>query len=187
MLSERARRLASIALIAGGIVWAVSWFMVVFAEDEVLGLSEGAWRALLNPALVALMFGAWIFYVRLGSAAAGLGLVAAALVELGLLGMLVGNVMEYGLTGDGYTEAGWDVFVPAVLATMLGLLVLGVAIVRTGVVRRESSIAFAGGLAAFVGGTIFPPAFGIGWLLWGYVLLAAPPVIVPPEYNSDHF
>jgi hypothetical protein len=176
MLTERTRRAASLALIAGGFLWALAWFVDALADGTVLGVGEDAWRALLNPALVLLMFGVWIFYVRLASLAAGLGLLAAAVVELGLLAMLVGNVMEVGLTGAGYTETGWDVLVGGVVVTVVGLLLLGIAIVRTGVVPRESGLPFAAGLAAYVAGLMWPPVMGIGWLLWGYVLLAAPPV-----------
>lgn len=175
MLSERARRLGAAALILGGTTWAVAWFAAALAEDE------GPWRALVNPALVLVALGTWLFYVRLGSAAAGLGLVATAAAGLGILGMLVANLVEFGLTGDADGRGGY--FAAAALATIVALLLLGVAIVRTGIVPRESSIPFAGGLAAFVAGAMLPPLVGIGWLLWGYVLLAAPPVEVPPEYR----
>lgn len=165
MLTERARRLASAALIVGGVVWAVAWFATTLVDDD------GLWRALLYPALVLVAFGTWIFYVRLGSAAGGLGLVAAALAVLGIVGMLAANLLDR------------DLFAAAALVTIAALLLLGVAIVRTGRVRRESSMPFAGGLAAFVAGAMLPPLVGVGWLLWGYVLLAAPPVEAPPEYR----
>jgi hypothetical protein len=182
-VSERARRWGSIALIVGGLVWTISWFMSGLRDDAVLGLEEGRWRALLNPALVLLAGGIWVYYMRLASAAAGLGLLATAIVELGLVGMLVGNVLEFGLLGEGFLAEPPDLFVPAALVTIAGLLLLGVAIVRTGVVPRQSSVPFAGGLAAFVAGAMWVPLFGLGWLLWGYVLLAAPPVEVPTEYR----
>jgi hypothetical protein len=175
MLSERARRLASGALILGGIVWAVAWFAVALAEDD------GPWRAAVNPALLLVAAGLWIFYVRLGSAAGGLGLVSTALALLGIAGMLVTNLLEFGPTGTADGESA--PFAAAALVTIVALLLLGVAIVRTGTMRRESSLPFAGGLASFVAGAMFPPLVGVGWLLWGYVLLAAPPVEVPPEYR----
>jgi len=164
MLSDRARRLGSAALIAGGIAWAVAWFAIVVAD------AEGIWRALLYPTLALVAVGTWLFYVRLGSRAAGLGLVAAAVALLGIAWMLVANAIDRG-------------FAAGALVTIGGLLLLGVAIVRTGIVPRTSSLPFAGGLAAFVAGAMFPPLVGIGWLLWGYVLLAAPPVDVPSEYR----
>jgi hypothetical protein len=175
MLSERARRLAAAALIVGGIVWAVAWFAATLADDE------GPWRALVNPALVLVAAGTLVFYVRLGSAAAGLGLVATAVAVLGIAWMLVANLVEFGLTGAADGPGGY--FAAAALVTIAGLLLLGFAIVRTGVVPRTSSLPFAGGLASFVAGAMFPPLVGIGWLLWGYVLLAAPPVEVPPEFR----
>jgi hypothetical protein len=174
MLSERARRLASAALILGGALWAVAWFATTLAEDD------GPWRALVNPALLLVAAGTWIFYVRLGSAAGGLGLVAAGATMLGTAGMLVANLVEFGLTGEADGAGGY--FAAAALVTIGALLLLSLAIVRTGLVPRESSIPFAGGVVSFVAGAMFPPLVGIGWLLWGYVLLAAPPVEVPPEY-----
>lgn len=175
MLSERARRLASGALILGGIAWAVAWFAVALADDE------GPWRALVNPALLLVAGGLWIFYVRLGSGSGGLGLVATGIALLGIAGMVVTNLAAYGPLGGGDGEGG--PFAAAALVTIAALLLLGVAIVRTGVVPRTSSLPFAGGLAAFVAGAILPPLMGIGWLLWGYVLLAAPPVEVPSEFR----
>ncbi|HVM17341.1 MAG TPA: hypothetical protein VM290_07160 [Gaiellaceae bacterium] len=165
MLSERARRLGSTALILGGVAWAVVWFAAPLVEDE------GPWRAALNPALVLVAAGVWVFYVRLGSAAAGLGLVAAALVVVGTVAMLLANLLAR------------DLFAVAALVTIAAHLLLGVAIVRTGVLPRETGLAFAGGLAAVVAGAMLPPLLGVGWLLWGYVLLAAPPVEVPAEYR----
>ncbi|MBD0330442.1 MAG: hypothetical protein ICV64_10120 [Thermoleophilia bacterium] len=175
-MRERTIVQAALALIAGGFVWAVAWFLLGFTEDgarPVLGLSEGAWRAVLNPALLAVMAGAWIFFMRLGSRAGGLGFLAAVVVEAGLLATLIGNVVEVGLWGDGFSETGWDVFVAGTLGTLLGVLLLGVAIVRTGLLPRAVSLPFAGGLAAFLAGAMLGPAVGIGWLLWGYVLLGA--------------
>jgi hypothetical protein len=165
VLSERARRLGSTALILGGVAWAVVWFAAPLVEDE------GPWRAALNPALVLVAAGVWVFYVRLGSAAAGLGLVAAALVVVGTVAMLLANLLAR------------DLFAVAALVTIAAHLLLGVAIVRTGVLPRETGLAFAGGLAAVVAGAMLPPLLGVGWLLWGYVLLAAPPVEVPAEYR----
>ena len=165
MLTDRARRLAGLALIVGGATWAVAWFAARPVDDG------GVWRALLYAAVVLVAAGTWIFYVRLGSAAGGLGLVAAALAVLGMAAMLVADLLDP------------DMFAAAALVTIAALLLLGVAIVRTGLVPRESSLAFAGGLAAFVAGAMLPPLLGVGWLLWGWVLLAAPPVEVPAEHR----
>lgn len=183
-MSETTRRRAGLALIVGGLVWTASWFLNALTEDgarTVLGLGEGELRALLNPALVLLAGGIWVFYVRFGGFAGGLGLLGATTVVVGLLGMLVGNIVEVGLWGEGFLDAGWRLFVPAALLCLAGLLLLGVAVVRTGVVPRQSSVAFAGGLAAFVAGALWIPIFGIGWLLWGYVLLGAPPLAAGPR------
>ena len=175
-MRERTVVLGALALILGGVFWASAWFLLAFTDGgarRVLGLSEGAWRALLNPALVALMAGVWILFMRLAIRAGGLGFFAAVVIEAALLTTLVGNVVEVGLWGDGFSEAGWDVFVFGTLGTLLGVLLLGVAIVRTGLLPRTVSVPFAGGLAAFVAGAMLAPAVGIGWLLWGYVLLGA--------------
>jgi len=165
VLSERARRLGSTALILGGVAWAVVWFAAPLVEDE------GPWRAALNPALVLVAAGVWVFYVRL---------VAAALVVVGTVAMLLANLLARDLFA---VAALVTLFAVAALVTIAAHLLLGVAIVRTGVLPRETGLAFAGGLAAVVAGAMLPPLLGVGWLLWGYVLLAAPPVEVPAEYR----
>jgi hypothetical protein len=181
-VSATGSRRSALALIVGGLIWTVSWFMVALADDgTALGLGEGEWRALLNPALVLIAGGAWAFYVRFGGFAAGLGLLGTATVIGALAVMLAANVVEVGLWGEGWSDAAWRVFVPAGLVCVVGLLALGVAIVRTGVVPKQSSLVFAGGLAAFVAGAFAIPLFGIGWLLWGYVLLGAPPLVPRPD------
>ena len=161
-------RRGAFALIAGGLVWAVAWFLAALAGDEaVLGLSSEGWGVVGALAIPLLMLGGWLLYVRLGGFAGGLGLAAIAVVELGLAVMLVGAL------ADAATDAGSGLFAAGAFGCVAGLLLLGVAIVRTGAVRREASMPFAGGIAAFVLGALAIPVFGVGWLLWGYVLLAA--------------
>jgi len=162
------RRAGAAALIAGGAAWVVTWFLQGAAGegDAVLGLDEDGWRAALLPALVLLPFGVWVFYVRLGSRAAGLGLAAVAVAELGLLTMLTGSALQ----AAGVDE-GWGVFLVGGLLALVGLLTLGFAVTRSGVLPRESGTTFAGGLASFAAGVLVLPLFGLGFLLWGYVLL----------------
>ncbi|HWH05989.1 MAG TPA: hypothetical protein VNT23_06105 [Gaiellaceae bacterium] len=163
------RRLGAAALIAGGLVWAAAWFLQALAGEEgtALGVGPDGWRAALFPALVLLPFGVWIFYVRLGSRAAGIGLAAAAVAELGLLALLAGNAIHVA----GEEDAGRGVFLFGGFLALAGLLGLGVAVTRSGLLPRESGATFAGGLAAFVAGVLLLPLFGLGFLLWGYVLL----------------
>ena len=175
-MRERTITLGALALITGGVGWAVLWFLVAFTDggaERVLGVSEVGWRALLNPVLLALAAGVLVFAMRLASRAGGLGFLSTVVVELGLLAMLAGNVAEFGLWGDGFAESGWTVFLAGALVAVVGLLLMGVAIVQTGLLPRAASLPFAGGLAAFAAGAMLAPAAGIGWLLWGYVLLAA--------------
>lgn len=165
------KRLGAAALIVGGLGWAAAWFLHAIAGDHgaVLGLDGDGWRAALVPALVLLPFGVWVFYVRLGSRAAGLGLAGAAAAELGLLALLVGNVLHL----LGAEDEGRVVFLLGGGAALVGLLVLGLAVTRSALLPRESGATFAGGVAAFAGGVLVLPLFGLGFLLWGYVLLGA--------------
>ncbi|HWG55703.1 MAG TPA: hypothetical protein VNT58_04185 [Gaiellaceae bacterium] len=171
------RRLGAAALILGGLGWAVASFLeaIAGADGAVLGLDGDGWRVAVLPALVVLPFGIWVFYVRLGSSAGGLGLAAVAAAELGLLALLAATAVH----AAGSEDAGSDVFLFGGFLALGGLLALGVAVTRSGALPREAGTTFAGGLAAFAAGFLVLPLFGLGFLLWGYVLLGSRDAAAP--------
>jgi hypothetical protein len=106
---------AALFTAAGLLVWTVSWLGNGQTEEgnvTSLGLTEGEWRALLNPGTVLLALGAWY----------GLRGAARWLTLAGLGTALVGNVVEFGLWGDAlWVDGGWAIFLLGCLVTAVGL------------------------------------------------------------------
>jgi hypothetical protein len=96
-----ARALAAAILVAG-CLWAISWGFIAQTDGgtvRVLGLAEGAWRALLNPALAIIVAGAALTARRQPTA-------PSLVLLVGLAAMLVGNIVEFGLLGRATPIAG---------------------------------------------------------------------------------
>jgi hypothetical protein len=170
-VARRETRLGGLALVLGGLLWAAAW-MLEAGGDDASRLGEDGARALLNPALLLIAAGLWAFVRRFGRGDGAVALAAAA-TEVGLALMLGGNLADVGLTGDGLADAGWAVLLAGGLVTLVGLVALGVTLVRLGAMPRQSGLLFALGLVGFVAGLAAAPLFGLGWFLWGFLLLGA--------------
>lgn len=129
-----ARRVLAGAIGLAGIAWAVAWgFNAQAAEGSraVLGLAEGEWRAVLNPALGVLLIGALTSLpTRSPAGAAQSG--ASVLILAGLALILFGNVAEFGLLGDRQPTAdlGWSAFAAGALLAATGVGALAAAMIR---------------------------------------------------------
>jgi hypothetical protein len=106
---------ASLFVAAGLLVWVLSWLANGQTEEgnvTYLGLTEGEWRALLNPGTVLLALGAWY----------GLRGAARWVTLMGLGIVLAGNVVEFGVWGDAlWVDGGWLIFLLGCLVTLAGL------------------------------------------------------------------
>jgi hypothetical protein len=117
------RRTLAVAVAAAGLVWAAAWGFGAQAADGsrlVLGLGEGEWRAVLNPALATTLLAAIVtlpLRARLPARAA-----ASALLLAGLALVLGGNLLEFGLDGARQPTAnlGWATFIAGWVTTALG-------------------------------------------------------------------
>jgi hypothetical protein len=92
---SNARPMLAAAVVLAGLAWAVSWGFNGQTADgslTVLGLSEGGWRAILNPALGVLLVAA-LAWVRIDPHPTRMAL----LLGFGIL--LAGNLLEFGLVG----------------------------------------------------------------------------------------
>lgn len=109
--------LALAAVLASGL-WAISWgFNAQTAEGNlaVLGLSEGEWRALLNPALLTAV-AASITWAAPRRRADGV------LIVGGLIAMLAGNLLEFGVSGRPMlTDLGWLILLVGGAVALLGM------------------------------------------------------------------
>ena len=106
---------ASLFTAAGLLVWVLSWLANGQTEEgnvTYLGLTEGEWRALLNPGTVLLALGAWY----------GLSGAVRWVTLTGLGIVLAGNVVEFGVWGDAlWVDGGWLIFLLGCLVTLAGL------------------------------------------------------------------
>jgi hypothetical protein len=141
MTSTRFRRALALGVIAAAVAWAVAWGFIGETRDgsvAVLGLAEGEWHAILTPALAAVLAAviAWAA-VRRGP--------AGAMMVVGIGAMLAGNVLAFGLVGQGtpVADGGAVIFLAgAALATIAPGVMIGASIARvTG--RRLLGMALA--------------------------------------------
>lgn len=117
--STNVRRLLAIAAVLAAVVWAVSWGFNGQTADgtrRVLGLTEGGWRLLLNPAIGLALVGAVVWarpQIRPG----------AAMIVGGLAAMLAGNVLEFGLLGRAtpFGDAGSLLLMAGTATALVGL------------------------------------------------------------------
>ena len=130
-LSIFLERWCGLAALAGGVLWLAAWLLSTrtFGYDQrFLGLSEGQYRALLNPALLLLLFALGGFYQHGRGCHARLSRLGFLLAAAGLLGLLIGNLLEYGLLGALFlAEIGWPLAVLSTMPLGLGLIAIGAA------------------------------------------------------------
>ena len=159
----------------GGLLWTASWLLNVSLTDSSgegtrLGLTEGNARAILNPAILLIIVGVLAFqrWVERRPSVSRAG--AAALVTiLGLLLLLTGNLLEFGVYGTSPLQSedpGFAVFSLGLLVTLIGLVWFVVIGINAGALSRWEIIGL--GLLSL---SVIPMAtFGLGWILWGFVL-----------------
>ncbi len=156
--------LASLVVLAG-LGWAVAWGFNGQTADGTLsrlGLPEGAWRAMLNPALVAILAAA------LAWASSGPRSTGALVVVAGLGAMVTGNLLAFGLLGTPTPAAaiGAPLFIGGAAAAVAGLaLLMGRAAART---SGRAWLGGTAGIATAVGLAVIsvaaPPAASLALL-----------------------
>jgi len=137
-------------VVIAGLGWSVVWGFAGQTDAgalRVLGFDEGAWRAMLNPALAAVLVAA-LAWATSGSRSTG-ALIAVA----GLGAMVAGNLLAFGLAGSPTPASaiGGPVFLAGGAAAVAGLaLVMGRSTARLSG-RRSLGVAAAVGTALGVG------------------------------------
>ena len=116
--------------------WIATWLLVdqtAQGTRKVIGLSEGNLRALQNPATLLLLLALRAAWQRRRSRLGELGAAAFAVTALALALVLVGNVVEFGLWGDGplsSQDPGAAIFFSGLLVLTFGLALLCLAVMR---------------------------------------------------------
>lgn len=172
-------RLSGSAVMFASVVWVVSWLLNSQTADgnrAVLGLTEGNYRAILNPTLLLIVLGLFGLYQVHKSRMSTLGLIGFWATGLSLAAWLVGNILEFGLFGLYWLpDVGWIVIIVATIGISLGLVLLGTEFLKAKLlVSWSRSLPIIVGVLSVVGSFITPRiftfSFGIGWILLGYAL-----------------
>lgn len=173
------QRFSGSAAIFGGIVWVVSWLLesqTAEGNRAVLGLTEGNYRAILNPTLLLIALGLFGLYRVHKSRLNTLGLIGFWVTGMSLTAWLIGNVLEFGLFGVLFWPYGWGVVLVATLGISIGLVLLGFEFLKAKLLAPWSrSLPIIIGVISLAGFFISKPgmvfiSFGIGWILLGYAL-----------------
>jgi hypothetical protein len=143
--ADRDRRVAWLVagpVLLGAADWIATWLLIGETAEgtrEVVGLSEGNLRSLQNPGTLLLLLalrGAWRRYrprrKELGTAAFAVTAIALAVV-------LLGNVVEFGLWGEGPLDSqdpGAAIFFTGLLVLPFGLVLLAMSLAGTAWRRR---------------------------------------------------
>jgi hypothetical protein len=165
MHNPRSRAILALLVVLAALGWSLAWGFNGQTADgsrSVLGLDEGGWRALLNPALVVALVAALVW------AAVGPRSVGALLVVSGLGAMVAGNLLGFGLLGapTPAASAGEPAFLWGAAVAVAGLaLLMGQAAARStgrAWLGAAASIGTALGVAAI--SVAAPPAASLALL-----------------------
>lgn len=154
VITRRLEQWSRPLLLSGSAIWLVSWLLNGQTADgtvAVLGLSERGWRRLLDPGTLLLMAGLFGFHRRRRPRYGRLGLAGFVTTQCGLAAILIGNFIEFWLGEWLYVDRpgkfeptdhiGWAVFLLGVATVLVGLLVVGVALLRVQSRNRRASAA----------------------------------------------
>ena len=166
----------------GGSVWVVSWLLnsqTVDGNRTVFGLTEGNYRAILNPTLFLIALGLFGLYQVHKPHLNSWGVIGFWITGLSLTAWLVGNILEFGLLGVYWLpDIGWPILILASITMSAGLVLIGIAFLKAKrLVAWSRSLPVVMGLlvvaGSFITPRIFAFTFGIGWLLLGDGLWAS--------------
>lgn len=129
-------------LVAGAVAlsiadWIATWLLIDQTAEgtkQVAGLSEGNLRALQNPGTGLLLLALGVAWRRYSSRLGDVGTLGFGLTALALAIVLVGNIVEFGLWGEGPLDTqdpGAAIFFTGLLVLPLGVVLVAVAAART--------------------------------------------------------
>lgn len=132
-------RWSGLLAVLGAMLWTASWIVVTLTAGdtrEVLGLSERGWRTLLlNPAMLFFMAGLVGFHAKQVGRSGRAARSGFVVCLLGLSTMLLGNIIEFWVSGlfYGTTAPGWHMMGVGLLLLPIGLLLFGIGTLKAGV------------------------------------------------------
>ncbi len=188
-------RWGSAAAMMGGLLWMVLVPLITLTypgrsgwgrTDTLLGLAWEDYNRMLPAALLLLLAGLAGLRVRYAGQSGRLGKVGFAVALVGLALMLAGNVVEFWVAG-GIREqmtaidlAGWIGYSLGYLLLAVGLVLLGIGVLRLKAFPRWSALPLLMGLLVLpmyvtvtsgnADGAVLAVPFGLGWVVLGYAL-----------------
>jgi len=187
-------RLSGSAVMFASVVWVVSWLLNSQTENgnrAVFGLTEGNYRAILNPTLLLIVLGLFGLYQVHKSRISNLGLIGFWATGLSLAAWLVGNILEFGLFGLYWLpDVGWIVIIVATIGISLGHVLFGIDFLKAKLLVSWSRslpviIGVCSVAGSFITPRIFTFSFGIGWILLGYALWSYKPMLSEQPANQN--
>lgn len=133
---RRGARLIAAAVLLACADWIATWLLIDQTAEgtrEVAGLSEGNLRALQNPGTLFLLLALRAAWRRYGSRLGELGTASFTITGLALAIVLVGNIVEFGLWGEGPLDSqdpGAAIFFSGLLVLTFGLVLLSLVVMR---------------------------------------------------------
>lgn len=169
-------RCAALALLVGGVGWALVGLAGGWLGAPALNLSADQMRAAMHPFLVLLMLGLPGVYVGLRTGRSWLLLAGVVIAEAGLLLVLLGSAAAYGLSGQGGDPGGE-------MLLGIGTVVLGAGalVMSLGVIRQGGTAEWIPVLLAALGLTVIPALLearlailpGLCWAALGFTVWLA--------------
>lgn len=141
-------RASGLALLTGGVGWALAGLLAGWADAAALGLTPDQLRATMHPLLALLLLGLPGVYFSLRTGRSWMLLGGVIVAGVGLLLALLGSIGAFGLMGEGGSLA-WEITLGAgTLVLGAGALVLSLGLIRQGGTADWVPLLFAGlGLA----------------------------------------
>lgn len=174
--------LASMFVIPGGVLWALTPMGISLAEERLPGGSDGFWQLFAAAPLLLLIGVAGLHLRRLTGAGGWLRWAAALVALAGFALVAAGNVGQFWLGVDDsfiLSAPAYRAFRLGLLVAAAGAVVLGVSALRGGTIPSWTVPPFlAAALGGFVGfvtdlgatGAMLWALFGLGWVWLGAVV-----------------
>lgn len=176
--------------VVGGVLWmALRPFISNTWGRPMMGFTYEDYNRMMVLPLILLLAGAWGLGIRYWYSIGKLGRIGGVLVVLGLLGALVGVVVEFwwagGLSGNRNGAMwGWLIYLLGLAAVTIGLVLFGVAALLQKVLpswSRPIPLIMAGLFVLWVLSSIMgledwgntgKALVGLGWVLLGMALIS---------------
>ena len=125
-------RAAALALLVGGVGWALVGLAGGWVGADAFALTETQMRASLQPFLVLLLLGLPGFYFGLRTGQSWVLMAGTIVMAVGVLALMLGTATAFGITGRGGDQGGETTIAVGTVILGIGALVAGLGLIRQG-------------------------------------------------------